>query len=146
MALEHRFYGESSPFDSLATGYLDLFDVKTCAARFGAVSTVVCCKTESDRCRVLPRLLVSWELRSVVSLGVPRPDRGLLVCLWPGARPRNRPDFGLKVWEAMSTTKFNTQDDEPANSSFSKESSVGRHSAESDTTLKTLHMFRAGIL
>ena len=57
-----------------------------------------------------------------------------------------RSDFGLKVWEAMSTTKFTTQDDEPAICSFSKESSVGRHSAESDTTLTTLHMFVAGIL
>ena len=114
VALEHRFYGESQPFDSLATEHLDLLTSRQALhdlAQFQQwyvaernLTGAVFCLGGS-----YPGNLAAWY-----RLEFPDLTAGCWSASGPVHAQEDWPGFGQKVWEAMSTTKFNTQDDEPA--------------------------------
>ena len=118
VALEHRFYGESQPFDSLATEHLDLLTSRQALhdlAQFQQwyvaernLTGAVFCLGGS-----YPGNLAAWY-----RLEFPDLTAGCWSASGPVHAQEDWPGFGQKVWEAMSTTKFNTQDDEPAKKLF----------------------------
>ena len=118
VALEHRFYGESQPFDSLATEHLDLLTSRQAlhdlvqfqqwyVAERNLTGAVFCLGGS------YPGNLAAWY-----RLEFPDLTAGCWSASGPVHAQEDWPGFGQKVWEAMSTTKFNTQDDELANKLF----------------------------